>query len=128
MFPIGSDAMYPHTRQLLEVVAQAIAELPNRVSIRGHTDALPFAAGAGYDNWRLSADRANATRAWADRGRAGDPGGWPRWSARATPSRCCAVDPDDPRNRRISVVLLQGRSGQRDRDGPPRQAATTGGD
>ena len=37
--------MYPHTRKLLAVVVEAIADLPNRVSIRGHTDALPFAAG-----------------------------------------------------------------------------------
>src|SRR4051794_21117769 len=62
MFPVGSDVMYPHTRRLLEVVVQAICRLSNHLSLRGHTDSLPFAASATSDNWRLSADRANATR------------------------------------------------------------------
>ena len=70
MFPVGSDAMYPHTRRLLAVVVEAIADTANRLSLRGHTDSLPFAAGSGRDNWHLSADRANATRARDDRGRA----------------------------------------------------------
>jgi chemotaxis protein MotB len=43
MFPVGSDQMYGHTRKLLEVVARAVADLPNRVSVRGHTDSLAFA-------------------------------------------------------------------------------------
>ena len=62
MFPVGSDAMYPHTRRLLAVVVEAIADTANRLSLRGHTDSLPFAVGSGRDNWHLSADRANATR------------------------------------------------------------------
>jgi chemotaxis protein MotB len=106
MFPVGSDVMYPHTRKLLQLVAHAIADLPNRVSIRGHTDALPFVAGAAYDNWYLSADRANATRLVMI-------------GAGLEPKRVAGVvgkgdaEPlgiggaDDPRNRRISVVLLR---------------------
>lgn len=38
-------------------------EVPNKVSISGHTDAAPYFDGAaGYSNWELSADRANASR------------------------------------------------------------------
>jgi chemotaxis protein MotB len=62
MFPLGSDQVYRHTRRLLGVVVGAIQGLPNRVSIRGHTDALPLRPGVSYDNWRLSSDRANVTR------------------------------------------------------------------
>jgi chemotaxis protein MotB len=108
MFPVGSDVMYPHTRKLLQLVARAIAALPNRVSIRGHTDALPFVAGAAYDNWYLSADRANATRlvmagAGLDAGRIAEVVG----KGDAEP---LGANADDPSNRRISVVLLrQGR-------------------
>ena len=33
------------------------------MSLSGHTDAAPYAAGVkGYSNWELSADRANASR------------------------------------------------------------------
>jgi chemotaxis protein MotB len=105
MFPVGSDVMYPHTRKLLQLVARAIADLPNAVSIRGHTDALPFVAGAAYDNWYLSADRANATRlvmagAGLDPKRVAEVVG----KGDAEP---LGDDADDPRNRRISVVLLR---------------------
>ncbi|MDX6748207.1 flagellar motor protein MotB [Geminicoccaceae bacterium 1502E] len=108
MFPVGSDEMYPHTRELLELVVRSIANLPNRLSIRGHTDALPFAPGAEYDNWRLSTDRANATRsAMLAAGLAS-----PRVVevvGRADADPLFAEAPQDPRNRRISLVLLHER-------------------
>ncbi len=106
MFPSGSDAMYPHTRRLLEVVAEAVVDLPNRISVRGHTDSLPFAAGARTDNWRLSADRANATRSsLIEAGLA--PGRIAEVVGKADAEPLIAADPADPRNRRISVVLLR---------------------
>lgn len=116
MFPIGSDAMFPHTRRLLEVVARAVAGIPNRISIRGHTDSLPFAADAANDNWRLSADRANATRlaligAGLAQARVAEVVG------KADAEPLVAADPADPSNRRISVVLLRdGDATGRDRD------------
>ncbi len=114
MFPVGSDAMFPHTRRLLEVVARAVADLPNRVSIRGHTDSLPFAAGAASDNWRLSADRANATRlALVRAGLA--PSRVAEVVGKADAEPLVAADSADPSNRRISVVLLR-EAGPRDRD------------
>ena len=105
MFPTGSDRMLPHTERLLRVVTRAILPLPNRVSIRGHTDARPFAAGV-YDNWRLSSDRANATRlamlaAGLPAGRIADVVG------KADAEHLFPADPFDARNRRISIVLLR---------------------
>ena len=86
---------------------EAIAELPNRVSIRGHTDALPFAAGRrATTTGDLSADRANATRLVADRCRA-RPRARRRGRRQGRRRAAVAADPDDPRNRRISVVLLR---------------------
>ncbi len=108
MFPLGSDVMYPHTRRLLAVVAQAVRDLPNRISIRGHTDARPFAPRAGYDNWRLSSDRANATRlALLEVGLA--PDRIAEVVGRADAEPLVPADPHDPRNRRISLVLLNDR-------------------
>ena len=63
MFDSGSSRMLPHTRVLLQQLAQDLNQLPNRISISGHTDATPFSGGqAGYSNWELSADRANTAR------------------------------------------------------------------
>jgi chemotaxis protein MotB len=109
MFPVGSDDMYPHTRRLLQVVAGAIAGLPNRVSIRGHTDALPYAAGAAYDNWHLSADRAGATRRVMTA--AGlEPARVAEIVGKGDAEPLVADRADDPRNRRISIVLLRRES------------------
>jgi chemotaxis protein MotB len=111
MFPVGSDRMYGHTRKLLEVVARAVADLPNRVSLRGHTDSLAFAPGAAYDNWRLSSDRANSTRqAMVELGLGADRVAEVVGKGDAEPLP--GDDPHDPRNRRISVVLLHDRSGR----------------
>jgi len=104
MFPLGSAGMFPHTRAILAVVAKAIASLPNRLSIRGHTDALPYAMTSTYDNWRLSSDRANATRvALVEAGVAATRIAEVIGKADAEP-----IEPErplDPRNRRISIVL-----------------------
>ncbi len=110
MFPLGSDRMFDHTRQLLEVVVQAIADLPQKVSIEGHTDAHPFADGAAYDNWSLSTDRAHATRRQLLRtglnaGRIAEVVG------KGDADLLLPEAPHDPRNRRISVVLLRAHAG-----------------
>ena len=105
MFPSGSAVMYPHMRKLLAVVVKAVQKLPNRISIRGHTDARPFSAAAGYDNWRLSADRANATRkALIELGL--PPQRIAEVVGKADTEPLIADDPYDARNRRITLVLL----------------------
>ncbi|MCG8596702.1 MAG: flagellar motor protein MotB [Kiloniellales bacterium] len=106
MFPSGSAQMYGRTQQLMELVADAIANLPNRVAIKGHTDATPFSSGSGYSNWELSTDRANASRrALLDAGL--DPRRIESVAGRADQEPLIADDPYSPRNRRISVVLLR---------------------
>lgn len=106
MFPTGSSALNPSAEKLIAVVAKSIEGLPNRLSIRGHTDSRPFSASAHYDNWRLSSDRANATReALAQSGiptsRIADVMG------KADAEPLIPEDPADPRNRRISLVMLR---------------------
>ncbi len=111
MFPIGSDEMYAHTRRLLEVVVAAVAGTANRLSVRGHTDSLAFAPGSGSDNWRLSADRANATRL-AMLAAGLDPARVAEVVGRADAEPLLPDRPDDPRNRRISIVLLRTAAGE----------------
>lgn len=63
MFNSGSSTMLPQTRALLQVLSSDLNQLPNRISISGHTDATPYSGGlGGYSNWELSADRANSAR------------------------------------------------------------------
>jgi chemotaxis protein MotB len=105
MFALGSAEPLDYTRQLLGLVTQAIADLPNKVSIRGHTDSLAYAPGKSYDNWNLSSERALASRhAMLEAGLAearieGVVG-------RADRDPLFPDHPDDPRNRRITIILL----------------------
>jgi len=63
MFSSGSASLLPETTSLLRAMAEKLNQMPNRLSISGHTDATPYSGGlGGYSNWELSADRANAAR------------------------------------------------------------------
>ena len=91
-------------RQILVMLAQELGKLPNTISIEGHTDAKPFAGRSNYSNWELSADRANAARRMVQENGVG-----PR---QVTQVRGYADQrlrkpnaPEDPSNRRISVVV-----------------------
>ena len=107
MFPSGSADMYHRTRAALELVGKVIKSLPQRISITGHTDAVMFQRGAGYTNWELSADRANATRrALLATGVAAER--LARVVGAAANDPLVADDPENARNRRIAIVLLRG--------------------
>jgi chemotaxis protein MotB len=119
MFPSGSSAMFGHTRALLDLVSRIVNQLPNKVSISGHTDSIPFRDPSGYTNWELSADRALASR------RALLASGVPedridRIVGRADTDPFIVADPKAPRNRRISIILLR----ENDANPPPELPAT----
>lgn len=106
MFSRGSAEPLQRTRQLLDLVAQAVTQMPNSISISGHTDATPFATGRQYDNWDLSTDRANQSRrALVEAGVSPDRIATVVGMADTQPM--IGEDPYDPRNRRISIVLLR---------------------
>jgi chemotaxis protein MotB len=62
MFPLGSAKPLPEAVKLLRLVSNVILDTPNKISVRGHTDSIPYGDDASYTNWELSADRANASR------------------------------------------------------------------
>jgi len=63
MFLLGNENLEPYMKDILQALVPVINELPNKISITGHTDALRYAGGeAGYSNWELSSDRANTSR------------------------------------------------------------------
>ncbi len=105
MFSTGSAAPTPKAREILQLVAENINDIPNRIVIEGHTDAAPF-RGARNSNWELSTGRAySARRALEASGL--DPERIARVVGYADQELYNALDPKDARNRRISIILLQ---------------------
>jgi len=106
MFPSGSARMYEKTKTLLDQVADIIKGVDNDISIRGHTDSIPYGSGSEYTNWDLSTDRANASR------RALEAGGIPgdrihNVVGKADTEHFLPDDPTNAQNRRISITLLR---------------------
>ena len=108
MFDLGSAQMPPRTRELIGLVAKAVANLPNKLSVQGHTDARPYTNAAG-DNWRLSSDRALTTRSALIEGGL-DAARVKNVVGMAETDPFIAADPLDPRNRRMSIILLYGKA------------------
>jgi len=120
MFSLGTDVLLPQARELMTQVAQVIQSVPNGVIVRGHTDALPYAAGRSVNNWTLSSARAEATRrALADAGIGADR--FVRIEGVADREPFIPTDRYDPRNRRMSITLAY--SGQEPSADQPDPAA-----
>ncbi len=106
MFDSGSAIVKPYMRELLREIGSVLAEVPNRLTLEGHTDAQPFGAGErGYSNWELSSDRANASR------RELGQGGLPDDRVLLVQGLASSVlfepaDPVSPVNRRISILVM----------------------
>lgn len=106
MFALGSAQMFEETRLLLQNVSAIIQKLPNQISVRGHTDSLAYGGRSDYTNWELSSDRANASR------RTLLESGLPvkrlnNIVGKADTEPLVKDNTADPRNRRISIVLLK---------------------
>jgi chemotaxis protein MotB len=106
-FVAGSSNPSTMGEVLLRLMGAELGRMPNRLAVEGHSDAQPFrngAAAAGYSNWELSADRANAARRMLHAS-----GVHPEQIAEvrgyADQMPWNAVEPNDPRNRRVSVVV-----------------------
>lgn len=105
MFRLGTTILTSEARKLLGGIARAAAPVGNELTVRGHTDALPWRAGYAGNNWSLSAGRAEATRqALLSQGISADK--FRRIEGVADREPLIPGDPGDPRNRRISVTVL----------------------
>jgi chemotaxis protein MotB len=108
LFESGSAQLRPQGRRILDALEPTLAELPNRLSVDGHTNWLPISSERFPSNWELSTDRATGVlRYLAGHGVPVD-----RMSATGyadtrpllprTESRALAV------NRRVEIVVLAG--------------------
>lgn len=102
-FDLGSPAPTENGRDLLTALAVEIGKLPNKVSIEGHTDSLPYGTPA-YSNWELSTDRANAARRlMREHGLREDQVAQVRGFADQRLRN--PANPSDSENRRISLII-----------------------
>jgi chemotaxis protein MotB len=106
MFASGSAQLEPYSRLILREIGRTLNDVPNRIGISGHTDTHPFAGGVkGYSNWELSSDRANAARreiifTGLAESRV------LRVVGLSSAVPLDARDPENPVNRRISIVVM----------------------
>jgi chemotaxis protein MotB len=103
MFGLGSAVPERETVLAMEKIGKLLSTRSGAIAIRGHTDARPFKAG-GYDNWRLSADRAQSayymlTRGGLDESRVSQISGF------ADRRLQVPADPDAAANRRIEILV-----------------------
>jgi chemotaxis protein MotB len=110
MFQSGSADLEPYTRDILHSIGKMLNEMPNKISLSGHTDAQPYVtAGAHYGNWELSADRANASRRELIKG-----GLLEEKIVRVVGLSSAVLfdktQPLNPVNRRISIIVMNKRA------------------
>jgi chemotaxis protein MotB len=124
MFDSGSAIVKPYMRDLLRDIGGLLADVPNRITLEGHTDAQPFVSGnRGYSNWELSSDRANASR------RELVAGGLPEdrmllVQGLASSSLFVPADPQSAANRRISIIVMNREAEERLLHAPPGGASS----
>ena len=106
MFATAKAELQPYTREILQEIGHALNDVPNKISLSGHTDAAQYSSGEKYySNWELSADRANASR------RELIAGGMDDKKVLRVVGLSSAIpfdkqDPLNPANRRISIIVM----------------------
>jgi chemotaxis protein MotB len=106
MFDKGNDELKDYTRAILDQIGPTLNDVPNHISIAGHTDSLAYSTGASnYSNWELSSERANAAR------RELIAGGMNASKVLQVRGLADAIplipnEPANPANRRITIVVL----------------------
>lgn len=106
MFSSAKAELQPYTKVILHEIGALLNQVPNKISLSGHTDAAPYSSGEkGYSNWELSADRANASR------RELIAGGMEESKIVRIVGLSSAVlfdkkEPLNPVNRRISIIVM----------------------
>lgn len=106
MFNSSKADMQPYAKKILQEVGKVLNGVNNKVSLSGHTDAVPYAGGeAGYSNWELSSDRANASRREMIAGGM-DESKIVRVVGLGSASLFDKDNPFNPTNRRISIIVM----------------------
>jgi chemotaxis protein MotB len=106
LFNRGSSEPTETAKRVLKVMAETLGDMENKLTITGHTDAVPFASQSRLTNWELSSFRALAARREMETwGLSGERLALVAGAADSQP--LISQDPGDPRNRRISIRVLE---------------------
>jgi chemotaxis protein MotB len=126
MFELAKAQLQPYTKEILHVMGIVLNEVPNKIGLSGHTDSTPYSSDAGYSNWELSSDRANASRREMIVGGLKDDKIL-RVVGLGSAANLDKADPFNPINRRISIVVMNKRTEEAViRDGSSIDVATDG--
>ena len=106
MFQLGTTVLTLDAAALLDAIAELLGQEPGGISLRGHTDAVPWNGGTGANNWSLSAGRAEATRQALMIDGIGETR-FRKIEGVADREPLVRDSPLDPRNRRISILLMR---------------------
>jgi chemotaxis protein MotB len=106
MFQLGTTVLTSEAAELLTAIGAMVAPEPGALSLRGHTDALPYNGGIGANNWSLSAGRAEATRQALLRIGVSE-ARFRKIEGVADREPLVRDNPSDPRNRRMSILLMR---------------------
>jgi chemotaxis protein MotB len=106
MFASSKAELQPYAKQILHEIGSMLNDVPNKISLSGHTDAVPYPTGdKGYSNWELSSDRANASRRELVAGGM-DESKLLRVVGLSSASLFDKENPLNPVNRRISIIIM----------------------
>jgi chemotaxis protein MotB len=106
MFRKSTDELYNYARDMISEIGKSVQNLPNRITIQGHTDGGSFLGPNGTTNWELSANRANSARRVLDKSGVSED----RFYEVIGKAGTDPLYPDQPRrteNRRITILILR---------------------
>lgn len=108
MFHLGSAQPTPKAKAILQLLSANINEMPGQIVVEGHTDSAPFRGGQ-TTNWELSTSRASSARRELEENGI-DPSRIARVVGYADTELLIPLEPRDPRNRRISLIVLNAKN------------------
>jgi chemotaxis protein MotB len=126
-FESGSPVPTQSGRELLIALAHELGSLPNKISVEGHTDAKPYTGDGTYGNWELSVDRANSARRLMQQNGV-KPEQVMQVRGYADQRLRKRDQPEDPSNRRISVIVQYLAKGESNDAGEAKQPTDTAKD
>ena len=105
-FESASSQLTGDARNVLKVIADTVRDMPNQIAVEGHTDSVPLGGpNSRYTNWELSTDRASSARLILQEYGV-DPKRMVRVAGYAATQPLILDNPEDPRNRRVSILLF----------------------
>ncbi len=107
IFPVGSAQLTDNAKTIIKTITSVIKNFPNEIAVEGHTDSTQTKSEQ-MSNWELSIARAGSARRELEQSGI-DPLRIARVSGFADKVPLLMELPNDPRNRRISIVFMKNK-------------------